>query len=171
MGVFFLKLRLRERFPIHFSALDGSIIMGAVLVANKDGDSRTQQGPKQKRNKQKRNKRKKLGQDQLSIQQWSDVCRGMKMSLREQQVCKLLFDGLTRQKIAEHLDISNRTVRHHMEQIHVKLNVCNRVGVVLRIIQLRDRLSSAPLISSQVRAAIPSEETPAEVDRTPPSEA
>ena len=166
MGVFFLKLRLRERFPIHFSALDGSIIMGAVLVANKDGDSRTQQGPKQKRNK-----RKKLGQDQLSIQQWSDVCRGMKMSLREQQVCKLLFDGLTRQKIAEHLEISNRTVRHHMEQIHVKLNVCNRVGVVLRIIQLRDRLSSAPLISSQVRAAIPSEETPAEVDRTPPSEA
>ena len=86
----------------------------------------------------------------------------MKMSRREQDVCKLLFDGLTRQKIAEQMDISNRTVRHHMEQIHVKLNVSNRVGVVLKIIQLRDLLSSAPLISSQVQLA-PHKATSADV--------
>ena len=163
MGVFFLKLRLRERFPIHFSALDGSIIMGAVLVANKDGDSRTQQGPKQKRNK-----RKKLGQDQLSIQQWSDVCRKMKMSLREENVCKLLFDGMTRQQIADQMGISNRTVRHHMEKIHLKLNVSNRVGVVLKIIQLRDLLCAAPLMSSKVQPSPQREmRTPAEHAQTP----
>lgn len=129
--------------------------MGAVLV--EDGDDRAhvhaQQGPKQQ----------PTGQHQLSIQQWSDVCRKMKMSLREQQVCKLLFDGLTRQKIAEQMDISNRTVRHHMEQIHLKLNASNRVGVVLKIIQLRDLLSSTPLISSQVQPA-PKRETPTQVE-------
>jgi len=93
------------------------------------------------------------GQHQLSMQQWSDVCRKMKMSQREQQVCKLLFDGLTRLKIAEQMDISDRTVRHHMERIHAKLNVTNRVGVVLQIIRLRDQLGAAPLISTQVQAS------------------
>jgi len=115
--------------------------MGAVLVD--DGDEHAQT--------RKALKGQSPGQHQLSNQQWSDVCREMKMSLREQLVCKLLFDGLTRQKIAEQMEISNRTVRHHMEQIHVKLDVSNRVGVVLRIIQLRDLLSSTPLISSQVK--------------------
>ena len=99
----------------------------------------------------RRPKQRAPGHHQLTIQQWSDVCRTMKMSLREQQVCELLFDGLTRQKIAEEMDISIRGVRHHMEQIHMKLNACNRVGVVLRIIQLRDLLQSTPLISTQVR--------------------
>jgi len=117
--------------------------MGAVLMAQKDEQAR----------KHKRSNNREPGQHQLSLQQWSDVCRKVKISLREQDVCKLLFDGLTRQKIAEQMDISNRTVRHHMEQIHVKLGVCNRVGVVLKIIQLRDFLNSAPLISTQVQPA------------------
>jgi DNA-binding NarL/FixJ family response regulator len=87
---------------------------------------------------------KRPGQHQLSIRQWDEVCKTINMSLREQQVCKLLFDGMTRQKIAEKLEISNRTVRHHMEQIHLKLEVSNRVGVVLQIIRLRDLLSTPP---------------------------
>ena len=93
----------------------------------------------------------------------------MTMSLREQQVCKLLFDGLTRQKIAEQIGISNRTVRHHMEQIHIKLNASNRVGVVLRIIQLRDLLSSSPLISTPITPS-PHEETMAKLNRAQPPE-
>lgn len=114
--------------------------MGAVLVAHGDKQSREDQP----------HKRTDPGQHQLSIQQWSDVCRKMKMSLREQNICKLLFDGLTRQKIAEQMGISDRTVRHHMEQIHLKLDVSNRVGVVLKIIRTRDLLDSAPLISSHI---------------------
>lgn len=96
--------------------------MGAVLAVQKDEHSHIP------------------GQHQLSAQQWSDVCRAVKISVREQQVCRLLFDGWTRQRIADHVEISNRTVRHHMEQIHSKLGVSNRVGVVLKIIQLRDQL-------------------------------
>ena len=136
--------------------------MGAVLMANKDEEAEAR--------KRRGTKLKRLGQHQLSTQQWSDVCRGMKMSLREQRVCKLLFDGLTRQKIAEQIGISNRTVRHHMEQIHVKLDVSNRVGVVLRIIQLRDLLSSKPLISSQVKPS-PHQETLVQAEPDQPPEA
>jgi len=113
--------------------------MGAVLVEDGDEQARIQ-----------RPKQQPTGQHQLSTQQWSDVSREMKMSLREQQVCKLLFDGLTRQKIAEQIGT-------------------NRVGVVLRIIQLRDLLSSSPLISTPVTPS-PHEETMAKLNRAQPPE-
>ena len=113
-------------------------------------------------------KQPRPGQHQLLLQQWSDVCRKMKMSLREENVCKLLFDGMTRQQIADQMGISNRTVRHHMEKIHLKLNVSNRVGVVLKIIQLRDLLCAAPLMSSKVQPSPQREmRTPAEHAQTP----
>lgn len=134
--------------------------MGAVLVAHKDEQQRANQVRMQA----------SPGQHQLSKQQWSDVCRRMKMSVREQRVCQLLFDGLTRQKISELMDVSNRTVRHHMERIHVKLGVSNRVGVVLQIIQLRDLLGPAPLISSQVKPS-PNEKILAPEKRTQQTEA
>ena len=108
--------------------------MGAVLVTHPG---------EQRHGKHSRGTDQRPGQHQLTDQQWSDVCRQMNMSVREQQVSRLLFDGLTRQKIADQMEISNRTVRHHMEQIHNKLEVSNRVGVVLRIVQVRDCLSSA----------------------------
>jgi len=99
--------------------------MGAVLVEDGDEQARIQ-----------RPKQQPTGQHQLSTQQWSDVSREMKMSLREQQVCKLLFDGLTRQ---------------------------------MRIIQLRDLLSSSPLISTPVTPS-PHEETMAKLNRAQPPE-
>ena len=60
---------------------------------------------------------------------------------RETAVCRLLLQAITRAEIAKSLGISPRTVRQHLEQIHRKLNVTNRVGVVLRIIQTRGWLA------------------------------
>lgn len=62
------------------------------------------------------------------------------MTSRERQVCERLFQGQTRQEIATCLGIKPRTVREHLENIHSKLRVRNRIGVVLRIIQMRDEL-------------------------------
>ena len=76
----------------------------------------------------------------LTDRQWEDVGNFLNISVRERQVCELLFVGLTRQAIADHLGIKNRTVRHHMEQLHTKLKVSERVGVVLRIVQIRDEI-------------------------------
>ncbi len=121
--------------------------MGAIAVGKKESTAETDLAP---------------GQHQLSGQEWSDVARTMKLSIREQQVCRLLFDGLTRQVIAEQLNISNRTVRHHMERIHQKLKVGNRVGVVLKIVHVRDHLKKVPT-SELTRDASRHGEFPAEV--------
>jgi len=81
------------------------------------------------------------GSEMLTQSQWTVTAETLRLTKRETQVCQKLFEGITRNKIAEQLGIKPRTVRHYMEHIHEKLAVSNRVGVVLRIIQLRDQLS------------------------------
>ncbi len=76
----------------------------------------------------------------LSQSQWAVTAQTLRLTRREKQVCQKLFEGITRNEIAEHLGIKPRTVRHYMEHIHEKLEVSNRVGVVLRIIQMRDQM-------------------------------
>ena len=88
----------------------------------------------------------------LTDRQWDEVGEFLNCTQREKQVCRLLFAGMTRQAIADHLGIKNRTVRHHMEQLHTKMRVNERVGVVLRIVQIRDEISNR----SPTASAIPS---------------
>ena len=76
----------------------------------------------------------------LNTQQWKLVAEELGLTDREREVCELLFQCLTRRAIAERLGIKDRTVRSHMEQIHAKLRVKNRVGIVLRVIEVRDSL-------------------------------
>ena len=76
----------------------------------------------------------------LTDDQWQQVAEKLGLTDRERDVCALLFQCLTRREIAEQLGIKDRTVRGYMEQIHIKLNVNNRVGIVLRIIETRDSL-------------------------------
>ncbi len=76
----------------------------------------------------------------LTQSQWTVTAETLRLTNRETQVCQKLFEGITRNQIADDLGIKPRTVRHYMEHIHEKLAVKNRVGVVLRIIQLRDEL-------------------------------
>jgi DNA-binding NarL/FixJ family response regulator len=73
--------------------------------------------------------------------QWEGVSRALQLTEREQQVCQLLLKGKTRIEIAEDLEVKPRTIRQFMEQIHSKLRVKNRVGVVVRLVQVRDFLN------------------------------
>ena len=82
------------------------------------------------------------GQALLTDRQWLEAGEALGLSIREQDVCRLLFEGNTRQEIADRLGIKSRTIRHHMEQLHEKLRVRNRVGVVLRIVEVRDELTA-----------------------------
>jgi DNA-binding NarL/FixJ family response regulator len=54
-----------------------------------------------------------------------------KLSVREQQIVKLLLDGGTNKAIAARLNISEKTVKHYMTLLMQKLNAPNRLGVVL----------------------------------------
>jgi len=73
---------------------------------------------------------------------WQRIAKLAEMSPREHQVCRLVFEGNTREEAAEALGISGRTVRHYLESVHIKLNVSGRVELVLRMIQLRDLLGT-----------------------------
>ena len=80
------------------------------------------------------------GQQLMTADLWQRVAQQADLTDRERMVCRLLFEGKTRDKIAEQLSLKPRTVRQHLENIHTKLNVHHRVDVVLRIVQLRDRI-------------------------------
>jgi two-component system, NarL family, nitrate/nitrite response regulator NarL len=61
--------------------------------------------------------------------------QGPRFTDREQDVAKLLKDGHTNREIADSLEISEKTVKHHMSVIMQKLQVRNRVEATLLILK------------------------------------
>ncbi len=57
-----------------------------------------------------------------------EACR---FSVREEQVLRLLLTGQTNGEIADALTLSDKTIKHYMTVIMQKLNVRNRIEVVL----------------------------------------
>ncbi|HKK55679.1 response regulator transcription factor [Marinobacter sp.] len=53
------------------------------------------------------------------------------LTTRENQILKLLGDGLTNREIADQLCLSEKTVKHHMTNVLQKLQVRNRVEAAL----------------------------------------
>ena len=81
------------------------------------------------------------GEGLLSPEQWVGVAEELELTPREWEVSVLLFEGKTRESIARRLQLSTRTVRKYLEQLHDKLSVNDRVGLVLRIVETRDFLT------------------------------
>lgn len=61
----------------------------------------------------------------------------IRFSPREEQVLRLLLNGSTNKEIATALRISDKTVKHYMSVLMQKLNVRNRLEVVLAAQELR----------------------------------
>lgn len=59
------------------------------------------------------------------------VGQSVKLSVREDQIVRLLLMGRTNKEIAERLKISEKTVKHYMTLLMQKLHARNRVEVVL----------------------------------------
>lgn len=57
--------------------------------------------------------------------------QAMRLSLREEQIVRLLLRGKTNKEIANSLHISEKTVKHYMSLLMQKLHVRNRIEVVL----------------------------------------
>lgn len=60
----------------------------------------------------------------------------VRLTLREEQIVRLLLKGRTNKEIAISLSISDKTVKHHMTALIQKLHVRNRTEVVLAAQQL-----------------------------------
>lgn len=71
------------------------------------------------------------------------VVDGLPLTKRERQVVALVSSGFTSQQIAEHLDISRRTVETHRARIMAKLGVNNAAGLV------RLSLTTAPAAAAE----------------------
>lgn len=54
------------------------------------------------------------------------------LSTRERQVMELVAEGKSNKLIARRLDLQEKTVKHHMTQIMIKLGVTNRTEAALR---------------------------------------
>ena len=68
-------------------------------------------------------------------------------SRREEEVLRLLLRGCTNKEIAEALMISDKTVKHYMTVLFQKLNVRNRVEVVLAA----QELASSGMLTERAR--------------------
>jgi two-component system, NarL family, nitrate/nitrite response regulator NarL len=71
------------------------------------------------------------------------AAEAMKLSVREDQIVKLLLQGRTNREIATQLAISEKTVKHYMTVLMQKLNARNRVEVVLAAHQLKRNADAA----------------------------
>ena len=74
-----------------------------------------------------------LGAEIFSKQAWDEIASSLKLSGRELQIIKDVFDDRTESAIAAHYGVSPHTVHTYCERLYHKLAVTDRVKLVLRI--------------------------------------
>ena len=79
------------------------------------------------------------------------AAQAIKLSIREEQVVKLLLRGRTNKEIATGLGITEKTVKHYMTVLMQKLQVRNRLEVVIAAQKLASdgsqKATDAPLLN------------------------
>jgi DNA-binding NarL/FixJ family response regulator len=71
----------------------------------------------------------------LSEADWAATARALRLSGRELQIVRGVFDCRKETTIAADLGITPRTVDTHMERLYRKLSVNTRVALVLRVME------------------------------------
>ena len=85
-----------------------------------------------------------LGAAMFSKQAWEEIARSLKLSGRELQIIKDVFDDHTESAIAAHYGVSPHTVHTYCERLYNKLAVTGRVKLVLRVVDEFFALTAAP---------------------------
>ena len=80
----------------------------------------------------------------FSEQAWGEIARSLKLSGRELQIVREVFDDHTEFAIARNLNLSPHTVHTHCERLYHKLAVTDRVKLVLRVTNEFITLTFAP---------------------------
>ena len=65
--------------------------------------------------------------------EWRSIGRSLKLSPRELQIVRCLFDDDTEAAIALRLGISSHTVHTYLERLYRKVGVSSRVALVVRV--------------------------------------
>ncbi|MCB9858171.1 MAG: response regulator transcription factor [Phycisphaerales bacterium] len=77
----------------------------------------------------------RLSRSLLQQDQWRTIVADLRLSPREEEIVKYIFDGLKETAIARALDISPHTVHTHLERLYHKIHVQSRCEVALRVFQ------------------------------------
>ena len=77
----------------------------------------------------------------FSHQEWSDICRGLDFSDRQEQIVALLLKGHKTSSVATALDISPDTVRAHLRRLYPKLGVSDRLELMVCCVREFRRLN------------------------------
>jgi len=85
-----------------------------------------------------------VGSALLSEDQWSEITRAVRLSGRELQIVRGVFDNDTEHAIAADLGIADCTVHTHFDRLYSKLAVATRVELVLRIMETGLHLKLPP---------------------------
>ncbi len=76
-----------------------------------------------------------VGSTMFSEQAWAEIACRLKLSGRELQIVRGIFDDETDFCIAQRLGISLHTVHTHVERLHRKLAIMNRPQLLLLVVQ------------------------------------
>jgi len=80
----------------------------------------------------------------IGEQAWAEIARSLRLSPRELQILRGIFDDHTEFAIAVDLAISPHTVHTYVDRLHHKLGVVDRVTLVLRVMDEFLSLTVAP---------------------------
>ena len=75
---------------------------------------------------------------------WAEIARKLRLSNRELEIVRGIFDDQTEAAIADDLGISPHTVHTHVERLHRKLVVQDRAAMIVRIVTEFLRMTAAP---------------------------
>lgn len=81
-----------------------------------------------------------------------DVLAGL--SEQQQEVARLVAQGLTNPEIAERLHLSPHTVRNYLARVMRRLGVHNRTAVAVILTQLQSQHLAAALVGREKRAQL-----------------
>jgi DNA-binding CsgD family transcriptional regulator len=85
----------------------------------------------------------------LSEADWAETARMLRLSGRELQIVRGVFDNQKETTLAADLGIAPRTVNTHMERLHRKLAVTTRVALVLRVMATLQQAKAKPETGSK----------------------
>lgn len=75
---------------------------------------------------------------------WSEIARSLRITKRELQIVRGVFDDRTEFAIAADLGISPHTVHTHLERLRHKLAVVDRTALVLQVVKEFLKLTAVP---------------------------
>lgn len=88
----------------------------------------------------------------LSPEDWDEVSRNLRLSRRESEIIRYMFDGEKEASIATRLGISSHTVHAHFGRLHRKLGTNDHVSITLAVMREFVRLNDARTIRPQSRS-------------------